>query len=77
MQNSATHFTCVVDHQESRLSNLRSELEALEMELSIISGLEMISVYQPELGIESQLPASDRWVLKQQTDRSTHYVINP
>lgn len=77
MQNSATHFTCVIDYQESRLSGLQEQLETLEMELNIQPGLEMISVYQPEPGIESQLPNASTWVMKQQTDRSTHYVIKP
>jgi len=77
MQNSATHFTCVIDFQESRLESLKAELDSLEMELSVQPGLEMISIYQPEPGIEAQLPDASTWVLKQQTDRSTHYVIRP
>ncbi|MFZ9970443.1 MAG: aspartate kinase [Bacteroidia bacterium] len=77
MQNAATHFTCVIDYNENRLNALRLDLANLEMNLSVTVGLDMISVYQPSEGIESRLPAAEKWVMKQQTDRSTHYVIRP
>ncbi len=76
MQNSAIRFRCAIDPKEHQHQPLIADLKSAGFVVHAQSGLQLLSVYQPQIE-DAKIRAQERGkiVLEQQVESAAHFLI--
>ena len=74
MQNSALKFSFVFDHNDARAEKLKSLIETKNMGIEFTTGLEMLSVYNPQKARVNEILEGKSIQMEQHLGNALHYV---
>lgn len=77
MQNSAIHFRCVIDNKENNYDPLVSNLQNLGLKVNSVSGLSLLSIYQPNQISPEEISKFGELVMQQNMGNAAHYLLKP
>lgn len=76
MQNSAIYFRCVIDNKENRHQPLMDSLQAMGLDVTLRTEMELLSIYHPQGSFDRATDVGNHnIVLQQNMGNSTHYLI--